>query len=145
MKNKILSILLSSGDYVSGQALAEQLGVSRQAIWKGINALRVDGFEISSVPNKGYKLDSAPDFLNAEAVKSHLNTELLGKELIVLDSVGSTNDYLKGLGNNGCREGVVVAAREQTKGKGRLGRRFVSPKKRWRVCGRLSGGSSRRS
>lgn len=126
MKNKILSILLSTDKYISGQALAEQLGVSRQAVWKGIKALREDGFEISSVPNKGYKLDSAPDFLNSEAIKTHLNTELIGREIIVLDSVGSTNDYLKELGNNGCREGVVVAAREQTKGKGRLGRDWQS-------------------
>ena len=122
MKNKILSILLSSDGYVSGQSLAEQLGVSRQAIWKGMNSLKENGYEISSTPNKGYRLVSAPGFLNAEAVKSHLNTKLIGREMIILDSVGSTNDYLKELGNNGCREGVVVAAREQTKGKGRLGR-----------------------
>ena len=126
MKNKILSILLSSDDYVSGQALAGQLGVSRQAVWKGVNALKESGYEISSTPNKGYKLVSSPGFLNAETIKSYLNAELLGREIIVLDTVGSTNDYLKTLGNNGCREGVVVAAREQTKGKGRLGRIWQS-------------------
>lgn len=126
MKNKILTILLGSNEYISGQALAEELGVSRQAVWKGVNALREDGFDISSVPNKGYKLASAPGFLNAEAVKSNLNTKLIGREIIVLDSVSSTNDHLKELGNNGCREGVVVAAREQTKGKGRLGRAWQS-------------------
>ncbi len=126
MKNKILSILLSSDGYVSGQALADKLGVSRQAVWKGVNALKESGYEISSTPNKGYKLVSAPGFLNAETIKSHLNTELLGREIIALESVGSTNDYLKELGNNGCREGVVVAAREQTKGKGRLGRIWQS-------------------
>ena len=101
MKNKLLSILLSSDGYVSGQSLAEQLGVSRQAIWKGMNSLKENGYEISSTPNKGYRLVSAPGFLNAEAVKSHLNTKLIGREMIVLDSVGSTNDYLKELGNNG--------------------------------------------
>lgn len=126
MKNKILSILLSSNDFVSGQSLANQLGVSRQAVWKGVNALKEDGYEISSTPNKGYKLVSSPDFLNVEAIKTHLNTELIGREIIVLDSVGSTNDYLKELGNNGCREGVVVTTREQTKGKGRLGRTWLS-------------------
>ena len=126
MKNKILSILLSSNDFVSGQSLANQLGVSRQAVWKGVNSLKEDGYEISSTPNKGYKLVSSPDFLNVEAIKTHLNTELIGREIIVLDSVGSTNDYLKELGNNGCREGVVVTAREQTQGKGRLGRTWLS-------------------
>ena len=126
MKNKILSILLSSNDFVSGQSLANQLGVSRQAVWKGVNALKEDGYEISSTPNRGYKLVSSPDFLNVEAIKTHLNTELIGREIIVLDSVGSTNDYLKELGNNGCREGVVVTTREQTQGKGRLGRTWLS-------------------
>ena len=122
MKNKILSILLSSKDYVSGQALAEELGVSRQAVWKGVNALKESGYEIASTPNKGYKLVSPPEFLNAEAIKNELHTEVIGKEVIVLDSVDSTNDYLKELGNNGCREGVVVTTREQKKGKGRMGR-----------------------
>lgn len=126
MKNKILSILLSSNDFVSGQSLANQLGVSRQAVWKGVNALKEDGYEISSTPNRGYKLVSSPDFLNVEAIKNHLNTELIGREIIVLDSVGSTNDYIKELGNNGCREGVVVTTREQTQGKGRLGRTWLS-------------------
>ena len=106
MKNKILSILLSSKDYVSGQALAEELGVSRQAVWKGVNALKESGYEIASTPNKGYKLVSPPEFLNAEAIKNELHTEVIGREVIVLDSVDSTNDYLKELGNNGCREGV---------------------------------------
>lgn len=126
MKNKILSILLSSKDYVSGQALAEELGVSRQAVWKGVNALKESGYEIASTPNKGYKLVSPPDFLNAEAIKNELKTELIGREIIVLDSVDSTNDYLKELGNNGCREGVVVTTREQKKGKGRMGRVWQS-------------------
>ena len=126
MKNKILSILLSSKDYVSGQALAEELGVSRQAVWKGVNALKESGYEIASTPNKGYKLVSPPEFLNAEAIKNELHTEVIGKEVIVLDSVDSTNDYLKELGNNGCREGVVVTTREQKKGKGRMGRVWQS-------------------
>ena len=64
--------------------------------------------------------------MNVEAIKNHLNTELIGREIIVLDSVGSTNDYIKELGNNGCREGVVVTTREQTQGKGRLGRTWLS-------------------
>lgn len=126
MKNKILSILLTTDGYVSGQTLADKLGVSRQAVWKGVNALKESGYEISSTPNRGYKLLSSPDFLNAEAIKSGLKNKVIGSEVIVLDSVGSTNDYLKELGNNGCREGVVVAAREQVRGKGRLGRVWQS-------------------
>ena len=126
MKNQLLSILIETEDYVSGQALAEQLGVSRQAVWKTIKALREDGCVINSVNNKGYKLLSLPDSLNEAAIRKHLHTAVIGKELVVLDSVGSTNDYLKRMGDDECPNGTVVVTREQTKGKGRMGREWSS-------------------
>ena len=113
MKNEILEILTSSSEYVSGQSLAQSLGVTRQAVWKEINALKKRGFKIESVPNRGYRLSSMPGYLVAAAVKREMRTAVIGSELIVLDSVGSTNDYLKQLGNGGCKNGTVVAAREQ--------------------------------
>ena len=108
--------------------MAQTLGVSRQAVWKEINALRERGYEIESVPNRGYRSSATPAFPDAHAVKAALNTKIIGKELTVLDSVGSTNDYLKNLGANGCKSGTVVAAREQVSGKGRLGREWQSKK-----------------
>ena len=128
MKNEILEILTSSSEYVSGQSLAQSLGVTRQAVWKEINALKKRGFKIESVPNRGYRLSSMPGYLVAAAVKREMRTAVIGSELIVLDSVGSTNDYLKQLGNGGCKNGTVVAAREQVGGKGRLGRGWTSVK-----------------
>ena len=128
MQNKILDILAGADDYVSGQAISEQLGVSRQAVWKGINALKERGYKINSVQNKGYKIVSFPDALDCGAVKANLNNKIIGKNLIVLDSVGSTNDYLKKLGDDGAESGTVVAAREQINGKGRLGRVWQSKK-----------------
>ncbi len=128
MQDKILKILKKSDSYVSGQEISEKLGVSRQAVWKAVNALKEQGFVIDSVTNKGYRLVSSPLFLNASSVKSNLNTKIIGKELKVVESVGSTNDYLKNLGNNGCKNGMVVAAREQTSGKGRLGRVWQAKK-----------------
>ncbi len=128
LKKRIFDILVSAKDYISGQSLAEQLGVSRQAVWKEIKALRDSGFEISSVTNKGYRLVSMPSCLNGLAVSRYLDTAVIGKTLIVLDSVSSTNDYLKLLGTEGCENGTVVTAREQTKGKGRLGRSWASQK-----------------
>ena len=101
VKEQILALLTQCGGYLSGQALAKELGVSRQAVWKGINALRSSGCVIESAPNKGYRLVS-------------------------LDSVGSTNDYLKRLGSDGCENGTVVTTREQKSGKGRLGRVWQS-------------------
>ena len=123
---KILDILTSTSEYVSGQALAEELGVSRQAVWKEIKSLRSRGYDIESVTNRGYRLASMPDYLNAPAVKAALNAKIIGCELTVLDSVGSTNDYLKQRGAEGCKSGAVAATREQVKGKGRLGRTWQS-------------------
>ena len=128
MQKKILDILLNADDFISGQEISENLGVSRQAVWKSINALREKGYEIQSVTNRGYRLVSSPDYLNESSLKSLMHNKIIGKNLIVLDSVNSTNDYLKKLGNEGCDNGTVVAAREQTRGKGRLGRTWQSKK-----------------
>lgn len=128
MQKKILDILLNADDFISGQEISEQLGVSRQAVWKSINALKEKGYEIQSVTNRGYRLVSSPDYLNESSLKSLLHNKIIGKNLVVLDSVDSTNDYLKKLGNEGCENGTVVIAREQTKGKGRLGRTWQTKK-----------------
>ena len=73
MKSEILRILREAGDEcVSGQSLCESFGVSRQAVWKNITQLKEKGFEIESVSNKGYKLKSEPDILNASAIELSL-------------------------------------------------------------------------
>ena len=95
MHEKIVELLSQTEDYISGQELSTQLGVSRQAVWKAINTLKSQGYVFDSITRKGYKLVAYPEHLNTYAVKSHLNTNLIGKNLIVLDSVTSTNDYLK--------------------------------------------------
>ena len=118
----ILDILTQTSEYVSGQSLAAQLGVTRQAVWKEIRALRARGYVIESVTNRGYRLTALPEYLNAAAVRRSLTAKIIGCELEVLESVGSTNDYLKARGANGCKSGTVAAAREQVSGKGRLGR-----------------------
>ena len=128
MQKKILDILLNANDFISGQEISENLGVSRQAVWKSINALKEKGYEIQSVTNRGYRLVSSPNYLNESSLKSLLHNKIIGKNLIVLDSVDSTNDCLKKLGNEGCENGTVVVTREQTKGKGRLGRTWQSKK-----------------
>lgn len=128
MQNRIAKILYSSHSYVSGQLISDKLGVSRQAVNKAVAALRSKGFEIDSVRKKGYILKSLPTALCEEAISCQLQTAVVGKSLIVLDSVGSTNDYLKELGAKGAEAGTVVIAREQTAGKGRLGRSWQSKK-----------------
>ena len=128
MQAKIAEILYSADTYVSGQQISEELGVSRQAVSKAVKALRGKGFEIESITNKGYLLKKTPSTLCEEAVRCYLDTRLIGKKITVLDTVGSTNDYLKKLGSQGAEAGTVVLAREQTAGKGRLGRTWQSKK-----------------
>lgn len=81
MKSEILRILRTAGEEcVSGQSLCEIFGVSRQAVWKNISQLKEKGFEIESVSNKGYKLISEPDILNASAIESYLPKECICKK-----------------------------------------------------------------
>lgn len=130
MRDKIIKVILDSGeDFVSGEELSKQLGISRTAIWKHINILREEGYDIESVNKKGYRLISSPkDLLNPQNIYHNLRTEIIGKNIIHLECVDSTNDYLKKIGN-GVQEGTVVISEEQTKGKGRLGRNWQSKSK----------------
>lgn len=128
MQKKILELLTKTDGYVSGSEISEQLGVSRQAVWKAMNNLKEQGYKIDSVTNRGYCLVAYPPHLNESAIEKYLKTSVIGKNLIVLDEVGSTNDYLKKLGADGCENGTVAVAREQTQGKGRLGRVWKAKK-----------------
>ena len=129
MKGKILKLLKDSGDnFVSGQKISEDLGVSRAAIWKYINAIKEDGYEIEAISRKGYRIISSPDVLTFEEIKNFLNTEYIGRNIIYYDSIGSTNSKAKELAELGQEHGTVVISEEQTNGRGRLGRNWVSPK-----------------
>ena len=119
MKEKVL-LLLKEGEYISGEKLSEILGVSRTAIWKAINSLRDDGYEIDSVTNKGYKLVKKPNVLNASTISEGLNVKVVGTEIITLKTVDSTNEEIKRKAHENARSGLVVISCEQTAGKGRL-------------------------
>ena len=75
MKSKILNRLRGAEEFVSGQQLCEEFGVSRTAVWKAINQLKEEGYEIEAVHNKGYRLLGCPDIISAEEVKSRLHTD----------------------------------------------------------------------
>lgn len=129
MKGKVLKILKDSGEnFVSGEKISEDLGVSRAAIWKYINIIKEDGYEIEAISRKGYRIISAPDILTFEEVKDYLNTQHIGKSIIYYESIGSTNSKAKELAEKGQEHGTVVISEEQTSGRGRLGRNWVSPK-----------------
>jgi BirA family transcriptional regulator, biotin operon repressor / biotin---[acetyl-CoA-carboxylase] ligase len=125
---QILSALRASPDGVSGAELAEQLGVSRAAIWARIEELRRLGYEIEASPHLGYQLLSAPDVLHADDLLSRLGkTKVIGRDIRVFEQTTSTSDVIEKLARDGVKEGAVVFAESQTKGRGRLGRKWVSP------------------
>ncbi len=129
MKDKILHLLKENqGNFISGQAISESLGVSRTAIWKYINALKKDGYCIDSISKKGYNLISSPDLLSFEEISEKLNTKYIGRNLFYFDSLDSTNIKAKELALKNTAEGTIIISEEQTSGKGRLGRIWVSPK-----------------
>lgn len=128
MKEKILALLKEKQEYVSGEELSSIFGITRSAIWKYIKALRNEGYVIDSVTNKGYLLKSCTNVLNAAEVSQGLHTHYIGKEILCLPTVDSTNEEVKRLAQNGAEQGLVVVSEEQTLGKGRLGRQWKSPK-----------------
>ncbi|WP_310601807.1 biotin--[acetyl-CoA-carboxylase] ligase [Anaerosporobacter sp.] len=127
MKTKILTILSSSDTYVSGQQLCEQLNVSRTAVWKVVNRLKDEGYQIDSVSNKGYRLLSQPDAVTNEAILSKLQTRYIGRQVYCYDEVTSTNTVAKQLADEGKEEGTLVVSDKQNQGKGRRGRGWESP------------------
>ena len=129
MRSKILSILRNHRGYVSGQELCEKFGVSRTAIWKAINQLKEEGYEIEAVPNKGYHIVACPDVILAEEVKSRLRTKWAGKDVKYFDIIDSTNIKAKQLAEEGAPHGTLVIAEEQSGGKGRRGKSWSTPPK----------------
>lgn len=127
MKTEILALLRDSGDYVSGQELCERFGVSRTAVWKVINQLKQEGYQIGAVQNKGYRLEHVPDVLSEFELKSRIKTRWAGRSLRYMEQTGSTNNDAKRLAEEGEPHGVLVVAERQTAGRGRRGRLWESP------------------
>ena len=123
-KEKVLNSLRNSNDFVSGQTLADQLGVSRNTIWKYVKALVDDGYKIKSVTNRGYRIEEITQQLNETEILRQ--TPLLPEQLKVFKSLSSTNDWIKEHQEN-LAPGTVVITSHQTSGRGRQGRSFHSP------------------
>ncbi len=114
----------NKGTYLSGEEIADSLQISRTAVWKAVNSLRNDGYDIDAQKTKGYCLSPMTDKVSSQGISKYLKTDL---EVEVYDEVGSTNNLLKDRASQGAREGLVIVANSQTGGKGRLGRSFYSP------------------
>jgi len=125
----ILRVLRTrAGTFVSGQALSAELNVTRTAIWKHVKALRAAGYQIESRPKLGYRYLSAPDALLPTEITEGLTTTYIGRQSIIyFRSCPSTNDAAREVGHRGAPEGALAVAEGQTRGRGRLGRGWVSP------------------
>ena len=124
-KDSILRILSDAGGYVSGERISEKLGISRAAVNSAIMGLRSDGWQILSATNRGYLLSGVPDSLSSASLSRFLSGGRM-ERVVCLDTVDSTNKYLRELEAEGAPDGTAVIANEQTAGRGRLGRTFES-------------------
>ncbi len=119
---------LRAGPWVSGADLSARLGVTRAAIWARIEELRSVGYEIEASPHSGYRLLDCPDRLHADDLLSRVgDVRVVGRDIRVFQETSSTSDVLEKLARDGVREGLAVFAELQTRGRGRLGRQWISP------------------
>ncbi|MBI5599908.1 MAG: biotin--[acetyl-CoA-carboxylase] ligase [Deltaproteobacteria bacterium] len=120
------------GAYASGQTISRALGISRTAVWKHIVSLRKAGYPIEGSSRKGYMLlkPGSPPFnapFNAIELSSAVSTETIGRDIHFFPSLDSTNAKALALARDGAPEGTVVVADSQERGRGRLGRKWISP------------------
>ena len=101
MYYKILEELKKAESYISGEELGEKLGVSRAAIWKGVQKLKEQGYEIDAVSNKGYRMIPKQDLYNGIEIKEVCNTIKIAKEVYFYEQADSTNDCIRKLAKEG--------------------------------------------
>ena len=127
MKGEILKLLKETDGYISGQELCEKFGVSRTAVWKVINQLKEEGYEIEAVRNKGYILKGSADVLSKEELESTIHTKWAGTQVAFFEETDSTNNEIRRLAEQGAPHGTLAVAERQLGGKGRRGRVWTSP------------------
>lgn len=127
-RNEIAAILEKRrGEAVSGQELADTLGISRAAVWKAVKQLQEEGYHISAGRNRGYVLENETDVLSAEGIRLNLTERWQNVPVEVYRTVESTNTIAKAAALGGCPHGMIIAADGQTAGRGRFGKPFYSP------------------
>ena len=123
-KDEMLKMLSSFHcQYISGEEIGKKIGVTRAAVNKAANSLKKDGYNIKSKTNQGYMIKEDFNFLSQAAIESMTKNSV---KIEVFDEIESTNDYAKTLSPGDTP--IAIIADCQTKGRGRLGRSFDSPK-----------------
>lgn len=128
VKNEVIKLLEENRTKaISGQELANQLKVSRAAVWKAIKVLKDEGYNIEATPNRGYLLLEDSDVLSSQGISCYLNEKV---DIQTYKTIDSTNTQLKKLAIASNQERLVIVAEEQTNGRGRFSRSFFSPAKK---------------
>ncbi|TCS93363.1 biotin--[acetyl-CoA-carboxylase] ligase [Hazenella coriacea] len=128
IRNELIAVLLQNQtQFLSGEEISQKVGVSRTAIWKHIEELRNEGYEIEAKPRSGYRLVYRPDRVAPEEIIPHLHTQQFGKEIRYEFQTTSTQIAAHQWAKEGAKEGALVVAEEQRSGRGRLGRSWHSP------------------
>ena len=134
MKTKeavLLYLQEHTGEPISGEIMALALNKSRTSIWKAIQSLKKEGYSIESSTNKGYTLSQNNDVLSEQQINQELIQQHhpIDWNIQTMESTTSTNDLAKIYANHNSTTPAIFISEEQTAGRGRLGRTFVSPSK----------------
>ncbi|PTX59935.1 BirA family biotin operon repressor/biotin-[acetyl-CoA-carboxylase] ligase [Melghirimyces profundicolus] len=128
IREQLLSLLLHNTDsFISGEEISRRLQCSRAAVWKQIEELRKEGYQIEARPKKGYRLVHRPDRVAPEELKPHLSTRRFGRRILYRQSLPSTQPLAHDWARQGAEEGALIITEEQTQGRGRMGRVWHSP------------------
>lgn len=123
LRKDLIELFSQAGsEFISGQKISDALGCSRTAVWKHIEELRKEGYEVEAVRRKGYRLIKKPGKLSESEIRFGLKTEVMGQHLIYQDVISSTQKTAHELANNNAPEGTLVVADKQTAGRGRMSR-----------------------
>jgi len=126
---KVLTFLQTHNtEYLSGQDLSDVLRISRVAVWKHIKKIQELGYTVESKQKLGYKLTSNSDILFPWEITSELKTKVIGQQAYYFDSIDSTQNQALKMADDPANNGTVIIAAKQTGGKGRSGRKWISPK-----------------
>jgi BirA family biotin operon repressor/biotin-[acetyl-CoA-carboxylase] ligase len=117
----------ADGEFLSGQKISEYIGCSRTAVWKHIEELRKEGYELEAVRRLGYRITKKPDKISSNEIQLGLKTKMMGRNIHFEEAVTSTQKIAQSLANDGVPEGTIVVADQQTKGRGRMARAWYSP------------------
>ena len=125
---KVLTFLKSHrSEYLSGQDLSDVLKISRVAVWKHVKRIRSLGYNVKSKQKLGYKLVKNTDLLLPWEITSGIKTRVFGKRAYYFDTIDSTQNFAASIAKNSRENGTIIVSKKQTSGKGRLGRKWISP------------------